>query len=273
MIRATEADRGAIEAFLGAAPERAMFPLANLAAHGMAGGHDRAMTFWLDAAMPAAVLGLTDGGWAMPVWSEGFDAGRLAPALARRPLVGCLGPAAPVRALRAALSLEAVPVHLSAEEPQFAMSLAGLTVPDGPGTLAPLTRDIATATAWRLGYDRELHTGRGTPDGARAEVEGWIAADSHRFLMVDDRPVAMTGFNAALPDIVQIGGVYVPPDARRRGLARRAVALHLAEARSAGVARATLFAAGDAAVACYVPLGFRRIGTYTIVLFDGAVTA
>lgn len=277
MIRATEAHRPAVEALLGARPELAMFPLANLAAHGISGGleggHERAMTFWLDAGDPTALLGVTDGGWAMPLWPEGFDAGRLAPALAGRDLVGCLGPARAVRALLAALSLEDVPVHLSEDEPQFLMSLDGLEVPDGPGALAPLTRDIATATQWRLAYDRELHTGRGRPHAARAEVEGWIAADSHRFLLADGRPVALTGFNARLPDIVQVGGVYTPPEARGRGLARRAVALHLAEARGAGATRATLFAASAAAVACYAPLGFERIGDYAIVLFDGAVTA
>ena len=103
-------------------------------------------------------------------------------------------------------------------------------------------------------------------------MEEWIAADSHRFLVVDGEPVALTGFNARLPDIVQVGGVYMPPEARGRGLARRAVALHLTQARAAGAGRATLFASGAAAVACYAALGFERIGSFTLVLFDGTVT-
>ena len=270
MIRATEADRAAIETLLGARPELAMFPLANLAAHGMAGGHERAMTFWLDG---DAVLGVTDEGMAMPLWPDGFEAARLAAALSGHALMGCAGPAGPVRALLSALSLTDAPARLSEDEPQFLLSLSGMVVPDGPGTLAPLAADVDTAAAWRLAYDRELHVGAGTIDAARAEVERWIAADSHRFLMIDGRPAAMTGFNAALPDIVQVGGVFTPPEARCRGLARRAVALHLAEARAAGATRATLFAASDAAVACYAPLGFRRIGDYALVLFDGMMAA
>jgi len=39
MIRATETDRPAIEAFLNAHAATSMFPLSNLANHGMNGGH------------------------------------------------------------------------------------------------------------------------------------------------------------------------------------------------------------------------------------------
>ena len=144
-------------------------------------------------------------------------------------------------------------------------------MPDRPGTLSPLTVDVATAVAWRQAYDAELHLGASSVEDAEAQVQRWIAEDTHRFLMIDGTPAAMTGFNAVLPDIVQVGGVYTPPSARNRGLARHAVALHLAEARDAGVSRATLFAATNAAVACYRPLGFERIGDFALVLFDGKV--
>ena len=273
MIRAVEADRPAIEAALGARPERAMFPLANLRAHGMAGGHDRAMSFWMDARPPAALLGLSDEGMAMPVWPDGLDAAALAPALAGRALIGCVGPAGAARALMRAAGLGRAPCRLDADEPQFALDLDALIVPPGGGMLTPLAADRARAVRWRMAYEAGTRTGGADPAAAARAVDGWIEAGSHRFLAIDCEPVAMTGFNAALPDIVQVGGVFVPPDLRGRGHARRAVALHLAEARAGGVRRATLFAASEAAVRAYVAIGFRRIGDYALVLFDGTVAA
>ncbi len=85
--------------------------------------------------------------------------------------------------------------------------------------------------------------------------------------MDGDTPLAMTGFNARLPDIVQVGGVYTPPDLRGRGHARRAVALHLAAARDAGIRRATLFSGSDMASRAYRSIGFRQIGDWTLLIF------
>ena len=80
-------------------------------------------------------------------------------------------------------------------------------------------------------------------------------------------PLAMTSFNAILPDMVQIGNVYAPPELRRRGHARDAVAQHLARARVAGVKRAILFASGPAASRAYEAIGFRQVGHFTLLLF------
>ena len=48
-------------------------------------------------------------------------------------------------------------------------------------------------------------------------------------------------FNARLPDIAQVGGVWTPPHARGRGYARCVVAGSLLHARTQGVSRALLF--------------------------------
>jgi predicted GNAT family acetyltransferase len=66
----------------------------------------------------------------------------------------------------------------------------------------------------------------------------------------------MTGFNAQTADIVQIGGVYTPPPLRSRGHARRAVALHLAEARDRGVRAPRSLRSGAAAARAYEAIGF-----------------
>jgi predicted GNAT family acetyltransferase len=76
-------------------------------------------------------------------------------------------------------------------------------------------------------------------------------------------------FNARLPDMVQLGNVWTPPELRGRGFARAAVAGALLLARRHDVAEAILFT-GDgnhAAQRAYAALGFQRIGDYAILLF------
>ena len=103
---------------------------------------------------------------------------------------------------------------------------------------------------------------------AEEDIKGYAALDSHRVLYQDGVPVAMTGFNAVLSEAVQIGGVYTPPALRNRGLARRAVAMHLAEARENGVRKAILFAASTQAARAYEAVGFIRVGDFSVVLFE-----
>ncbi|KIT17097.1 GNAT family N-acetyltransferase [Jannaschia aquimarina] len=274
MIQLEPRHRDEIETFLRGRITEAMFPLANLSRYGMEGGHPRAMTFWAgDPAAPDALLGLSDECMAMPVWPDGTDPRPFAQHLTGRDLMGATGATHAVRPVIEACGLIGAPAHLDADEPQFLLSLDRLDVPDGPGRLVPLDADRQAAERWRLAYLRELHLGEGTPEDAAKDIDRWIEADSHRLLIDDGRPLALTGFNAALPDIVQVGGVYVPSEMRGRRLGGRAVALHLAEAREQGVRQATLFAASETAVRCYARLGFERIGTYTLLLFDGKQVA
>jgi predicted GNAT family acetyltransferase len=107
-----------------------------------------------------------------------------------------------------------------------------------------------------------------TPTGrAHQNVEDsythYAATGSHVALIEGDTPLAMTGFNAQIPDMVQVGGVYTPPPLRGRGFARRAVALHLA---ASGARKATLFSASDMAARAYRAIGFRQIGDWTLML-------
>jgi RimJ/RimL family protein N-acetyltransferase len=270
MRLATAADIPAITRRLLDDAESAMFPLANLAAHGIAGGHPRAMTFWIAGDPPTDIVGITEEGMVMPLLSPAA-APAAANALSGRAVTGMAGAAAGLRALAAACGLSDAPVKMSQDEPHFALRLSDLVMPDcGDLRLIPAreaARDLLIG--WRSDYDVEVLGG--TPEAARAEaaatLDGWLAADSHRVLMRGGLPVALTGFNARLPDIVQVGGVWTPPALRGQGLARRAVALHLAEARAQGVTRATLFSASDKAARAYRAIGFRQIGIFALILF------
>jgi len=69
-----------------------------------------------------------------------------------------------------------------------------------------------------------------------------------------------------LPDIVQLGGIYTPPEQRGRGYAKVSVAGSLLVAAQRGATRAVLFTKNPSAVRSYEAVGFRRIGDYGLVL-------
>lgn len=85
-------------------------------------------------------------------------------------------------------------------------------------------------------------------------------------LFVDDTPVSLCGFNASLPDMVQIGPVYTPPSFRNKSFARIAVYLCLKQAAARQVKRAILFTNDNAAIRAYEALGFDQIGRYRLAL-------
>ncbi len=254
-------------------PQTAMFPLANLHA-----GRLRApdapisemteMHGWIveTAGHVVGFLGLSGSGQLMPHWSGG-DWSRLRPALAGRRIAAAIGPDGQAAAVLEGLGLGALPRRHQDREPGFTLALSDLRLPDVAGyNLAPLTaahRDLARR--WRLAYLAEVFADHGAEARAAADVAQWIAAGSHRLLLRGGVPVAMCGFNARIPGTVQVGAVWTPPEARRRGLARRAVALHLAEARDAGARTAVLFAANAAAAAAYRAIGFRPAGSMEVI--------
>jgi GNAT superfamily N-acetyltransferase len=256
-----------------------MFPLSNIRAHGLgeagfASNHDHATRVWI--AGGSSLVALTRGGMLMPLLDDTPDLSPFSAALAGMTVTGAVGPAASVRPMLTALGLTAVPARLDEDQAGFALELSSLRLPDLQGAaLVPLTVALRPLlVAWRAASTIET---QGMPADeatarAAAEVDGYIARDSHRILTRDGQPVAMTGFNARLPEIVQVGGVYTPPALRGRGHARQAVALHLCEARAAGVTRAVLFAANDAAARAYRAIGFQPSFAFALVLFAAPAT-
>jgi GNAT superfamily N-acetyltransferase len=272
MRPATPADLPVILSLLRRHEQTSMFPLANLAGPGLGGSGPLGMRVWLSGD-GRGLVGLTNAGMLLPQWPGAADWSAARAALAGATVGGASGPAGQVRALIAALGLADAPCQHDADEPGFALDLADLRLPEGPGVLAPL--DAAPQDllfAWRAAYLVEV---LGAPavqaaERAPAEVGRWRTAGSHRLLLVDGRPVALAGVNARLPDVVQVGGVYVPPDLRGKGLARRAVALLLDEMRATGVARAVLFSVSPAATRAYRAIGFRPAEPIGLVLFAAA---
>lgn len=193
------------------------------------------------------------------------------------PLNGVLGGWDQVAATMRHSRVNGRPVRRCDREILYALPLDTLLVPQPLRYGEIAVRAIAAAdlpmlTAWRVEYLVEcfrLSRGTATYDEAASELDA--ALDERRGWVVeaDGRPLAFTGLNAALPDVVQVGGVYTPPFARARGLARAAVAGSLLKAREGGASRAVLFTDVDnvAAQRAYGALGFNPIGDWGIARF------
>lgn len=262
---ATEADQPLVTAFLRTHEAASIFPLANLAGTGPG-----TQSLWLTGDPVRGVIALGQTGFLMPQW-PGLDPLAVFRALKGRRIAALTGPAEQVAALIAVLP--DAPRRQS-HEPLCTLDLARLSLPDGDTRLAPIRpQDAETAIRFRIEFD--IETIAQPPATARfkaeADVARWLAQDTHRLLWQGDCAVALTGMNARLPDVVQVGGVYVPPEDRSRGHARRAVALHLAEARAAGARRAVLFAANEAALCAYRAIGFAEVGWMSVAILKAAV--
>lgn len=187
--------------------------------------------------------------------------------------MGMLGDAGQVEQLRALLGLSNTSGTLDDVEPLFKLDLEDLIIPDITKQVlaAPQPDDMDILHQWSHEYSIEAlkrSNTEKTKTEAYQDADNRTKLDKLRILFDDGKPVAQTAFNAVLPDMVQVGGVYTPPTLRGRGYARRAVALHLAEARANGVKKAILFSANDYASAAYRAVGFQQIGEFTLVIFD-----
>lgn len=190
---------------------------------------------------------------------------------------GVIGPRLLVRRAIALLDLLAAQRNYDANEGLYALDLEQLRKPalllDPEVELRALqASDADFYLEWLRDY--EVNT-LGAPDDdalrarCRADFERTLASGEPCVLSHAGIPRAKTNFNARLPDMVQIGGVYTPAAQRGRGYARSAVALSLLAARARGVARAVLFTGEDNqnAIAAYRAVGFTRIDDFAIVLF------
>jgi GNAT superfamily N-acetyltransferase len=261
---AAAADHAAVAAFLRGHESSSLFPLANLL-------DAVPQTLWCaqkDGRL-TGVLALNGSGFLMPQWPR-LKAEPVRRALAGHEVSAMVGPFDQVAALLTALRIGPGQLRHDGREPLCRLDLADLVLPDARDLrLVPLrAQDRTLVSQWRMAYNAE--TWGETQPGARAtaerDVDRWMAAGSHRLLWREADPVALTGLNARLPDVVQVGGVFVPPASRNQGFARRAVALHLAEARAVGADRAVLFAATPAALRAYQAIGFSQTGWMGIAL-------
>jgi RimJ/RimL family protein N-acetyltransferase len=275
-------DESRLSAFLETRAESSMFLRANLAAAGLVDTGAPYSGTYIGALEGGRVLGVAALFWNGNLMLQAPE--HLGPilshlsGLAVRPIRGLLGPYGQAVEARRLLGLADAPTQKDSHEDLFALDLADLAVP------APLTEgrwvarrsrdaDLPQIKAWRLAANLESSSIADTPE-LRAEVEEFVERN-HRervwwVLETEGRLVAMSNFNARIPDTVQIGAVYTPPDLRGKGYARASVAGSLLAARAEGVTRSILFTGRTniPAQKAYRAIGFRVVGDYALIAFD-----
>jgi predicted GNAT family acetyltransferase len=123
---------------------------------------------------------------------------------------------------------------------------------------------------WRVRYAIEA-LGAAPSPAARDEMrKAFAEAGPVGWVLVDGgHPVSFSTFTARTRGIVQVGGVYTPPELRGRGYARGVVAGSLLDARARGATRSILFTGRKdvAAQRAYTALGYEPVGPFGLVLF------
>lgn len=278
----TSRDRSALDAFLDGHRASSMFLRANLSSSGL---EDRPEPFH------GLYMGAFDGGMLTDVAAHYWNGNiilqapiqpvELALAVAResgRSINGLLGPWPQVRVVEPELDLDRARLGKVVPEYLYGLDLADLAVPESLSSGRVVCRyagdtDLATLVHWRRDYD--LFT-MGFPDHSiddatnRESLAAMIAARHLWVLEEAGHVVSMTSFNATLPDMVQVGGVFTPVEWRGRGHGRAVVAGSLLDARADGVAEAILFTEAEnyPAQRAYEALGFKRTGDYGMVMLD-----
>ncbi|MBU0724400.1 MAG: GNAT family N-acetyltransferase [Alphaproteobacteria bacterium] len=272
----------ALDGFLARHADSSMFLRSNLRRGGLVDGDDPFQGLYAVSLASDGIAGVATHYWnGMVALQAPDDAAALAVAVvgaSGRPVKGFMGPRAQVVAARTALGLDERAARLDSKERLFALDLAEMLVPD------PLNRGLVTCRPpqesemnlmieWRIAYAIDQLGDRDTPAlrrQAKEDIARFCAENNNWVLLREDRPVAYAAFNATLPDMAQIGGVWTPPLLRGNGFARYCVAGALLEAREKGVARAVLFTGRSnwPSVRAYETLGFVDVGDYSLVLFE-----
>jgi len=267
-------DEDALETFLAPRADTSMFLRANVRRGGLEDRGRPLQATYAAAFGPQGIAAVAAHCWNGILLVQApqrlREVVRAALAASRRALKGISGPADQVRAARDTLGVHRPSVDDA--EALFSLDLQRLRVPDLLPALTfrrPREEDLPQLIAWRELY--LVETGLSAPGpglyaDARSGIE-LLQAQGDQWLLEDaGNPVAYTAFNARLPDIVQVGGVWTPPKLRGRGYARCAVAGSLLEARAGGARRGILFTSSARATRAYEALGFERSGEYGLLV-------
>jgi uncharacterized protein len=141
----------------------------------------------------------------------------------------------------------------------------------GPGRLVAATaaeRDLAVA--WWDEFVAETHVIDAGPESRAATVDFRIGEDLLFWWQDDGAPVSLVSLNPAVADVVRIGPVYTPPQARRRGYASSSVAAVSRHALNAGARTCMLYTdlANPTSNKIYADVGYRRIAEWEERVFS-----
>jgi len=275
-------DEAALDAFLARHADTSMFLRSNARSAGLTDRGQPMQATYVAALEGGRIAGVAAHCWNGMVLVQAPEGGHAAAATLEavrrsgRTVTGFSGPWDQVVAARAALGLAAAPAAKDSRDELYVLDLARLVVPPELASGALRCRHTAATELellvdWRVRFAVEALGATDGPDLRQASADD-VRLQHERgtdwLLLAGATPVSYSVFNAMLADIVQIGGVWTPPERRGRGYARSVVAGSLLAARKQGIARAVLFAdpANEAARRAYLFLGFRIVGDYGLVL-------
>ena len=280
MIRVLQpGDEAALEEFLAPRALTSMFLRSNARAAGLVDrGKPRQATYaaaFAEGRIVAAAAHCWNGILILQAPCEVAAVAREALRASGRKLTALSGPWEQVLCARTELGLESKPTITADRDALFELDLSELRMPPPhPGVewRRPALSELKACAEWRYAYMIETGFGEASPALRAAAYESvdHLHELGDDFVLVENgQLVAYSAFNARLPEIVQVGGVWTPPPLRGRGHARRVVAGSLQAARAQGVKRAVLFTfeTNLAAVKAYQSLGFLLAGDYGLIFF------
>jgi predicted GNAT family acetyltransferase len=196
----------------------------------------------------------------------------------QRPIKRLIGPQRQVQAVLNQLNITPSAIQWDEPENLYTLHLKDLQAPQQlqdqqwQGRLMQAA-DIELITRWRVAYALEALGETESPElwqQMRAGLEKYLGMERVWILEDNGQPVATTAFNATIREMVQVGGVWTPPQLRSRGYGRAVVAASLLAVRDEGVQTAILFTGKDniPAQKAYIALGFHHIGDYRITLLN-----
>jgi len=266
-------DEAALEAFLCQHTETSMFLRSNLRTAGLVDGGAQFQGTYVAAVEDKMITAVAAHYWngmiqvLAPIHLQAVV--RQLMTQSNRTITGISGPAQQVQATREALELANRPTPVDEREKLFSLQLHELCVPQmlRSGRVQcrlPTTHELELLVEWCIAYSVET-LGEVETSSLRHNCERVIemrqAMGVHWVLQDGETTVSYSAFNACLPDIVQVGGVWTPPSLRVHGYAKCVIAGSLLSAQERKVKRAILFTPkhNKAAQAVYLGLGFQLI--------------
>jgi predicted GNAT family acetyltransferase len=280
-------DEAALETFLLSCLESSMFLIGNMRTSGLVDNSQAYTGTYAAAFEDKRIIGVVAHYWNQnltfqaPVHLDSLW--RAAVEASQRAISGLIGPNAQVSAAREMLGIDESKIQLDEVEKLYSLRLEDLLVPDDLSSgkvngrrIEP--RDLELITKWRVAYSIEAVRAKDSPElweKCRASTSRYLMEGRTWVLEDLGEPVACSSFNAAIKEAVQVGGVWTPPELRRRGYGRSVVAASLLDARLEGAEKAILFTGESniAAQKAYAALGFQHIGDYRLMLLRSPLTA
>ena len=195
----------------------------------------------------------------------------------RRPVAGVLGPNIQAENVIKKLGLSGLSFRINSNEGLYEINLEALNELRMTSNMQVVSAQDVTKNIlikWMKSYEIEALGALNDGTLEKQVQENWnlrLQKNDSWVLLLDGIPVALSGFNARLTDMIQVGPVWTPPEYRNKGFARLLLAYTLQQEKIKGSKKAILFTDNPAAIKAYLAIGFKKIGNYRLALLEQTV--